>query len=38
MAILDILVIVAGVEAIGGLAWFFCRPRQGARAKLEGRP
>lgn len=36
MTVLDAFVIVAGGAAIGGLAWFFFRPRQAAQAKLEG--
>lgn len=36
MTMPDVLVIVAGVAAIGGLAWFFFKPRQAAQAKLEG--
>jgi Cu+-exporting ATPase len=36
MTVLDGLVIVAEAAAIGGLAWFFFKPRQAAEATLEG--
>ena len=36
MALVDWLVIAAGLAAIAGLGWFFFKPREAAEARIEG--